>query len=136
MGEAEFRRLTEFSEYEINRKGVVRRVGGKVVGARVKQGSGVLWVQLTRNYQPYGRTVSVLLVEAFGPGAAQAAGMQEPDMARVKRSRGRTHQGRARKVRTCTTCGKPTSNYRCEACWRGVRGFSFGEASNHATPFD
>lgn len=30
--------------------------------------------------------------------------------------------------RQCTDCGKPTTQYRCEKCWRKLRGFGF-EAS-------
>jgi len=135
MGEAEeYRRLVEFPEYEISRAGVVRRVGGKAVSARVKQGSGVQWVQLSRNYKQYGRTLSVLLVEAFGPGAAEAAGIKEPDMARVRRSRRR--QGRAKSDRVCHTCGEPTSDFNCRRCWLAIRGFDAAAASSHASPFD
>lgn len=135
MGEVEeYRSLLEFPEYEINRKGVVRRVGGKTISARVKQGSGMQWVQLSRDYKQFGRTVSVLLVEAYGPGAAQAAGIKEPDMARVRRARGR--QGRAKSARVCTTCGKPTSNFRCDDCWRDIRGYGSAAAADHASPFD
>ena len=135
MGEAEeYRCLVEFPEYEISRAGVVRRVGGRAVSARVKQGSGVQWVQLSRDYKQYGRTLSVLLVEAFGPGAAQAAGIKEPDMRRVGRSRGRV--GRAKSTRVCHNCGRPTANFRCDECWRGIRGYGAAAASDHASPFD
>jgi len=139
MGEAEFKCLAEFPEYEINRLGEVRRVsGGRSVTPRKKQGSGLLWVQLTQGGKQFGRTLSVLLVEAFGPGAAQAAGMAEPDMRRVQTSRGRKPgSGRARGGRVCR-CGKPTrgGNYRCEECWKNVRGFGTSAASAHETPFD
>ena len=31
----------------------------------------------------------------------------------------RAHQG---KSRSCTTCGRPTNNYRCDKCWTAIRG--------------
>ena len=31
------------------------------------------------------------------------------------------------KKRKCTTCGRPTSNYRCNACWIAIRGQSYEE---------
>ena len=36
--------------------------------------------------------------------------------------------------RKCTDCGKPTANYRCEACWKKRRGFGFDDtATDDAT---
>ena len=31
-------------------------------------------------------------------------------------------------MRTCTDCGRPTPNYRCERCWKKRRGFGFADA--------
>lgn len=129
----EFRVLNEFPGYEISRAGEVRRIGGGLLGVRVRS-SGMRWVQLSNSGKTTSRNISVLLVDAYGSGAASAAGLKEPDMVRVRRARGR--QGRARSGRVCHDCGRPTANYRCESCWRGVRGYGASAASDFASPFD
>jgi len=35
--------------------------------------------------------------------------------------------------RCCTDCGKPTTDYRCDACWRKLRGMAFYEAAHCLT---
>jgi hypothetical protein len=79
--------------------------------------------------------VNALLVEAFGQGAARAAGLPEPDMDCVRRGRkaAGTKLGVPREYtnhRRCTDCGRPTYNYRCEPCWRRRRGYSCKEDSD------
>ena len=36
--------------------------------------------------------------------------------------------------RRCTTCGAPTTNYRCEDCWRKLRGFSCEDMAQGVDP--
>ena len=36
--------------------------------------------------------------------------------------------------RRCTTCGAPTTNYRCEDCWRRLRGFSCEDVAQGVDP--
>ncbi len=34
--------------------------------------------------------------------------------------------------RKCHNCGKPCTNYRCEDCWRKIRGFGLAGANDYA----
>lgn len=73
--------------------------------------------------------VSLLLVLAFGPGAASQAGYDEPDARLIECALNNTGQNAHAKVegsvamRFCHDCGKPTSDYRCPLCWSKLRGF-------------
>lgn len=138
--------LVQMPGFEINRSGVVRRRGtGRIAG---------LYKHINTPLVPYVRCyctdkvtrsfpINVLLEETFGQGAAEAAGYPAPDMriaaknrARSEKQRQEKQTGSAHNRRKCTTCGKPTYNYRCDACWRKVRGFGTDEAVEKASPFD
>lgn len=80
--------------------------------------------------------VEAPLLSDTAPDAAGDAGEWRPvpDMQRVSRSRASTGkkewaacvQDKALLKggqRRCATCGKATTNYRCYACWRSLRGF-------------
>ncbi|WP_027187617.1 hypothetical protein [Desulfovibrio cuneatus] len=41
---------------------------------------------------------------------------------------------KAKRRRRCTTCGAPTTNYRCEDCWRRLRGFSCEDMAQGVDP--
>lgn len=41
---------------------------------------------------------------------------------------------KAKRIRRCTTCGAPTTNYRCEDCWRKLRGFSCEDMAQGIDP--
>ena len=41
---------------------------------------------------------------------------------------------KAKRRRRCTTCGAPTTNYRCENCWRRLRGFSCEDMAQGVDP--
>ncbi len=41
---------------------------------------------------------------------------------------------KAKRRRRCTTCGAPTTNYRCEDCWRKLRGFSCEDMAQGIDP--
>ncbi len=43
-------------------------------------------------------------------------------------------QVKAKRRRRCTTCGAPTTNYRCEDCWRRLRGFSCEDVAQGVDP--
>lgn len=79
-----------------------------------------------RNYYALGHSkvsVSRLLYLTFGPGAATAAGYPEPeplDTARQKRAAMQDYGAHCQ--RHCHDCGRPTNNYRCNACWALLRG--------------
>ena len=129
---SDFAVISEFSQYEISRSGVVRK-GDVEVSYRYAE-SGAAYVNLHNGERYRSRSINVLLVETFGEGAAAAAGYPEPDMKRVKMQRelaNRPRSGKSlgkdarppRHSRKCTTCGKPTNNYRCDVCWRKIRGF-------------
>lgn len=47
---------------------------------------------------------------------------------------GRVRQ-HSRHTRSCTTCGKPTSDYRCAACWVKLRGYDANTANDRDIPF-
>lgn len=124
----EWRPVPGIVGYEISRQGMVRnRRTHRVSKLSTHPGNPNIPCFKTRQ-------LNVLLEEAYGPGAAQVAGLPAPDMQRVARGRASTGkkewaacvQDKAvlkRGQRRCTTCGKPTINYRCHACWRALRGF-------------
>jgi hypothetical protein len=69
------------------------------------------------------KTINTMLVETYGRGAAAAAGYIEPrkkpkktGLCLVKRQKQQNAN-----LRSCTTCGKPTFNYRCQDCWAELR---------------
>jgi hypothetical protein len=137
-----FRGLAEFPDYEIRRDGLVRRqVDGAPVGHNIqRQSSETVYVRLRKGNKYCCRCVNVLLRETFGPGAATAAGFPEPDMKRVavqrklakrpRRGKSLGSDANPNRLRYCHDCGKPTSNWRCEDCWRKLRGFGFFESSD------
>ena len=127
-----FATIGEFPQYEINRSGVVRK-GDLEIKFKYAE-SGATYVNLHNGERYRSRSINVLLVETFGEGAAAAAGYPEPDMKRVKVQRELANRPRSGKSlgkdsgppkysRKCHDCGKPTNNYRCDACWRRIRGF-------------
>lgn len=130
--EASFKPIPDFPAYQINREGSVRDNAGRVLTVKLTSG-GKPFVSLRDGKQYRSRSINVLLFETFGPGAATAAGHAEPDMKRVMAQRDLAHRPRSGKSlgddarpgpsRKCHDCGKPTSNYRCDECWRKVRGF-------------
>ena len=140
----EWRSVAGIPGYEINRQGAVRNV---FTGRAIKHQA-----RANNNYAPYVgigdvcRQVNVLLDETFGSGAAVAAGLPAPHWNRVRVTRApRRLKGeflRAGDVplgelerdtkRRCHSCGKPTWNYRCERCWKKVRGFGSAEAWRHS----
>lgn len=128
----EFAPIKFMPGYEISRSGVVRRTSTqKIVKPRQHPSNPrIMYVQVrvpnglkkTRSSQ-----INVLLEEAFGSGAAAAAGLPTPDPKRITQSRNRERfsqsiESAPRHTRTCATCGKPTNNYRCGSCWAAVRG--------------
>ena len=106
--------------YEINRSGDVRNARTRrPVQGQLTEGK-TPFVQGTCQNKKSRAFVNVLLEEAFGPGAAAAAGYPTPSAIREQPGQ---NGGRA-KPRRCHDCGKPTHNYRCDACWRKRRGFA------------
>lgn len=146
---SEYTTITDFPDYEINRSGSVRRADGTCLGSPVSpkyNTNDAEYVSLRRDGRTRQRCINVLLVETFGPGAAQQAGYPEPDMRRVQVQRELAERPRSGKslgrdgyrkyTRRCHDCGKPTSNYRCEECWIRIRGFGASEAQNyHFDPY-
>ncbi len=117
--------------YEINRRGDVRTVNSCRKLPQLFQGDHpVPYVYVTVRGRGTGRKIHVLLEETFGPGAAAAAGYPTPDLAQVRALRDALQRrGLPRGSRACHDCGKPTDNYRCNACWKRVRGYGVGEES-------
>lgn len=129
----EWRATERLPGYEINRSGAVRHAAtGAAVAARSRE--HMLYVTVTADRHVRSANVNVLLAEAFGKGAAEAAGLQAPHMPRTLAVREALSRKRAmpRGSRACHDCGKPTDQYRCEACWRKLRGFGFGESGSRA----
>lgn len=139
----EWREISYFPGLEINRQGAVRNKETlAAVSSRKHYNSSHIDA-----IQREGRSsqINILLEEAFGPGAAEAAGFPQPDMEKVHAARERAENVRqgliAPKAKTgldaptfgkrkCTDCGKPTTQYRCEKCWKKRRGFGFEDAGD------
>lgn len=125
----EWRPIARWPGYEINRKGDVRSLKTNRILRRFPHptsGPSLPCVSGTHG----SAQVNVLLEQAFGPGAAKAAGLPAPDMGRVKRHAPgylRQRQGCAAS-RRCTDCGRPTDNYRCDDCWLARRGYAPADA--------
>ncbi|HEU6435843.1 MAG TPA: hypothetical protein VE028_00130 [Nitratidesulfovibrio sp.] len=115
--------------YEINRSGEVREANScRMLPPRVQGDHPVPYVYVTVRGRGTGRKVHVLLEETFGPGAASAAGYPTPDLVQVRALRDALQRrGLPRGSRACHDCGKPTDNYRCNACWKRVRGYGVGD---------
>ncbi len=121
--------------YEINRYGQVRNARTKrPVKERQHPASfNIIYVACAG----VSSQVNVLLEETFGPGAAQAAGLPPPDMDKVSKSRARAQQNgyvsrresATGSRRHCATCKKPTTDYRCPACWIKVRGYAAADTA-------
>lgn len=133
----EFAPIAHIPGFEISRAGVVRNAATKnIIKLRTHpDNDAILWFGAP--YKGSGQ-INVLLVETFGPGAAEAAGFPEPDMRKVESSRKVTAERRdpslpSKKVqnnpnkRKCASCGKPTVNYRCSKCWEKIRGFGLDD---------
>lgn len=107
--------------YHINRAGELINSRGKML----RLGK--------RNYYALGHSkvsVSRLLDLTFGEGAAVAAGYPEPKRgAPAGQKRAAMQDYGAHAQRRCHDCGKPTNNYRCDACWAILRGGATPEES-------
>jgi hypothetical protein len=134
--------VKDFPGYEIDKAGVVRHVGGKELTVHTSSGrKDFVSLRFGKKYRH--RSINVLLRETFGHGAATAAGYEEPDMKRVQIQRDLAKRPRSGKslgqdayvgpTRECHDCGKPTNNYRCDECWRKVRGFGMDGAVEYHT---
>lgn len=60
------------------------------------------------------------LTEPAAPPREGAKGPAQP--------RGKIRRFGNRETRRCHDCGKPTNNYRCDACWARLRGYEPGDA--------
>ena len=111
--EQEWRPLAYLPGYEINRKGTVRNATNKCVQL-TRRVHGQLGVMKQGRWG----SIAALLEETFGTGAAEAVGFQQPNLRRVLASRkDNRRKTKMSAKRHCTSCGKPTNNYRCDACW-------------------
>lgn len=131
---------------EINRRGEVRRSDTlRAVSHRQKGEGGLPFVKASMANRSVCAMVNVLLEEAFGSGAAAAAGLPVPDMAKSAMVRAAWERkaeearhtdastlkrGLPRGTRACHDCGRPTHQYRCEACWRKLRGYGFSGSAD------
>ncbi|EGY23946.1 hypothetical protein DA2_3780 [Desulfovibrio sp. A2] len=121
--------------YEINRRGDVRTVNTcRVLPQYYSGDQSVPYVRLGVRGNITTRKIHLLLEETFGPGAAAAAGYPTPDLAQVRALRDAIQRrGLPRGSRTCHDCGTPTDNYRCNACWRRVRGYGVDEPAEEVS---
>lgn len=130
--ESEFTPLPGYPGFEINRAGVVRDAQGNPLFLYSRGEGNVPFYRLNGR----SRRVNGLLYEAFGPGAAVEAGWPEPglkQMAAARRPRSRREVVSTGALRRCHDCGRPTVNYRCEACWRKQRGYGWEGATERAS---
>lgn len=138
----EFKPLSYLPGYEISREGQVRNIKtGHVLKHYMRNGTKKtsfvdIWINpLSRRSSQIG----ALLYEAYGPGAAAKAGFKEPNPAKLRASRSerREHIPKVSSLfkRRCTTCGKPTTNYRCDDCWHKMRGYDRDGANERDSPF-
>lgn len=105
--------------YFLNRKGELLRPSGVIAKPRQTANKFSFFHFICgRNY-----SVGRWLVLTFGPGAAAAAGYRERAAILGASQQERPRRGAAKK-RRCHDCGKPTDNYRCNACWTKLRGFA------------
>ncbi|MBU1002765.1 MAG: hypothetical protein KKE73_09605 [Proteobacteria bacterium] len=135
FAEEDWRPVSHLPGHEINRQGDVRRIKDQVL---LKHNQGgfhkVPYVQGQTPDGPKAGTINVLLEEAFGEGAAEAAGFPRPDLSRVERGRAARQRGKrdTKPKRVCHDCGRPTDNYRCSHCWKVIR----GESETSISPMD
>lgn len=124
-----WRPCTDLPGLEICRSGEVRHAStGEPVRTLRSAAYAHPYVHTRVNGKSVHRAIHVLLEEAFGPGSAAAAGFPVPDMAHVHALRAALQKRAApRGSRTCHDCGTPTDNYRCNACWKRVRGYGVGD---------
>lgn len=130
--ESEFTPLPNHPGFEINRAGIVRDMQGHPLLLYSRGEENVPHYRLNGRY----RRVNCLLYEAFGPGAACAAGWPEPGLQQILAARKPRLEHKeigSGLLRHCHDCGRPTANYRCEACWRKKRGYGQEGAAERAS---
>lgn len=125
--------LSYMPGYEINRDGEVRLCGTwRLVPQSLHptaKGKGP-YISVQLDCGTRAAHVANLMDETFGPGSAVQAGLPAPDLAKAQQVRANGGHTRAHGKRRCHDCGKPTTNYRCDVCWRKRRGFAeAGESS-------
>lgn len=89
----------------------------------------------TRHY--YGTPVA-----AFRCGSSNNSRVAGKEATQAGMAEQQMHEGalqesppvKAKRRRRCTTCGAPTTNYRCEDCWRRLRGFSCEDVAQGVDP--
>lgn len=115
--------------FEICRSGEVRHARtGEPVRTLRSAAYAHPYVHTRINGKSAHRAINVLLEETFGSGSAAAAGFTVPDLAHVHALRAALRKRTTpRGSRACHDCGKPTDNYRCNACWKRVRGYGVGD---------
>lgn len=128
----EFTSLPGYPGFEINRAGAVRDAQGNLQFLYSKGAENVPYYRLPG----HARRVNGLLYTVFGSGAASAAGYPEPNpkqMAAARKPRLRREEVSSATPRRCHDCGRPTANYRCDACWRKMRGYGQDGATERAS---
>lgn len=130
-----WRPCTDLPGLEICRSGEVRHVStGEPARTLRSAAYAHPYVHTRVNGKSVHRAINVLLEEAFGPGSAAAAGFTVPDMAHVHALRAALRKRTTpRGSRACHDCGTPTDNYRCNACWRRVRGYGVDEPAEEVS---
>lgn len=123
----EFVQIPSIPTHEVNRKGVVRRSESKQkIPLRTKHhtdNSFSIYINYKANGKSRTKTLNVILVEVFGEGAARAIGLKEPRIRRPKRRKENIAEPVVPvQMRSCTSCGQPTTDYRCSKCWAKIRG--------------
>lgn len=119
-----------FPGYQISESGKARTVRGHELAHYGRRDRGYyLYRDGERVRIPAAELLKLALAATEAAPAKlipQAAVSLEKRRARAARQRQGEKQADARhnpNMRKCATCGKPTVNYRCDACWKKIRGF-------------
>ncbi|XPV77707.1 MAG: hypothetical protein ACNI27_07250 [Desulfovibrio sp.] len=119
-----FRTVPTLPALEVNRNGDIRESAtGKPCKIFTKQhtkNSVSYFVVVRVDGKPKHKTIGRALFETFGAGAATEAGYKEPSRYQYETAPAESYKKISK--RKCTTCGKPTSNWRCQSCWDKIRG--------------
>ena len=132
-----------YHAYELNQTGMVRRTkagGNKRAGYFIKPGKGAtvsaVYMLVNQNGKRIQASVRSLIKQTWGIDVTvgkkwreeaqrlvqECNEQQNPGLVRQNKWAHKKLHKPAPKERRCTTCGRPTTDYRCAECWLAIRG--------------